>query len=327
MALEKFANLAQSTLNTSINNSTTSVIVNDASSFPSVNFRIAIDREIMLVTGVSSNTFTVTRGAESSTATSHSSGAQVTHVVTAGALNQFRLDNIAQGTYASLPAAGQAGRIYATTDSDYILEDNGSAWKAYGPVKPCGLMKSSDYTWINQGAAVADFSKGSLSLYNNTSGQSHNIVYKAAPSTPYTVTIQLDIWPCLTGQFHGTNMMFIDTSSGKFTNLQIGAVIGSSFVLGWWTEKWTNATTFSAGYSSNQYPQNGGGMGWPRFMQLSDDGSTRYYRYSYDGDVFFTADTRGHTDFITPNAVGISIRVDGSDNAIKAIKVYSWIES
>lgn len=50
-------------------------------------FRIVVDAEIMLVTaGAAGTSWTVTRGAEGSTATGHSSGASVYHYLTAGAL-------------------------------------------------------------------------------------------------------------------------------------------------------------------------------------------------------------------------------------------------
>lgn len=88
--MEQFANAAQSTLNGSITDSATTLVVGSNSTFPaSGNFRILIDSELMIVTGVSSTTFTVTRGAEGSTAASHSSGATVYGILTAGALQNI----------------------------------------------------------------------------------------------------------------------------------------------------------------------------------------------------------------------------------------------
>lgn len=87
---EQFANLAITTLNGGIddNPSTTSVVVTDATGFPgSGNFRIVVDTELMLVTGVSGSTFTVTRAIESTAIASHSSGAPVAQVLTAASLS------------------------------------------------------------------------------------------------------------------------------------------------------------------------------------------------------------------------------------------------
>jgi hypothetical protein len=90
MAVELLANLAASTLSADITStSATTLTVTSATGFPAAatgtsQFRILIGTEIMIVTNVSGTTFTVTRGAESTTAATHSSGDPVTHVVTAG---------------------------------------------------------------------------------------------------------------------------------------------------------------------------------------------------------------------------------------------------
>ena len=86
---ENFANTYQTTLNDAggIDSSVTSLVVTSATGAPSANFRIKIDSELMLVTGVAGTTFTVTRGVESTTAASHADGAAVTHVLTAGGLD------------------------------------------------------------------------------------------------------------------------------------------------------------------------------------------------------------------------------------------------
>ena len=64
MAAEQFANNAQSTLTAAITAGATSLTVQSAAAFPSSpQFRILIDSEILLVTAVSGNTFTVTRAA------------------------------------------------------------------------------------------------------------------------------------------------------------------------------------------------------------------------------------------------------------------------
>lgn len=89
---EVFSNNAQSTLDGAINYLVTSLDVASASSFPANgNFRIKIDDEIMLVTAVATNTFTVNRGAEGTTAASHSNGATISHVLTAAAIEQIRI--------------------------------------------------------------------------------------------------------------------------------------------------------------------------------------------------------------------------------------------
>ncbi len=93
---ERFSNRAQSTLDTTINDAVTSLDVasGEGALFPdSGDFRILIGTEILLCTARSSDTLTVERGAEGTTAAAHSAGVAVTHIVTAGGLEAYRADS------------------------------------------------------------------------------------------------------------------------------------------------------------------------------------------------------------------------------------------
>jgi hypothetical protein len=84
---ELLTNFGRSTMTAGISDSDTSVGVVDGSVFPATgNFRINIGDELMLCTARSSNTLTVTRGIEGTTAVAHSTGKYVTQVATAGAV-------------------------------------------------------------------------------------------------------------------------------------------------------------------------------------------------------------------------------------------------
>ena len=102
---EHLANNAQTTLAASILDSDTTLTVTSSSGFPSPNFRILVDEELMLVTGVSGTTWTVTRGVESTSAVAHDAAVDVTCVLTAGSLAAY----IYQGT---LPATPQSDGAY-----------------------------------------------------------------------------------------------------------------------------------------------------------------------------------------------------------------------
>jgi hypothetical protein len=86
--IETFINgLSQTLLNGSHNNSTTTIAVDDATVFPSNPlYRIRIDSELMLVTGISSNNLTVIRGIEGTTAASHADDAAVDFEITADSM-------------------------------------------------------------------------------------------------------------------------------------------------------------------------------------------------------------------------------------------------
>lgn len=93
-ATEFWSNRAKSTLSAAVTaGATTLTIATPATGqdFPTdVPFRAICGTEILLVTARSGTTFTVTRGAEGTTAAGHASGAIVSHGVTAGALAVLR---------------------------------------------------------------------------------------------------------------------------------------------------------------------------------------------------------------------------------------------
>lgn len=114
---EQFANKAQTTLNGAITNVATSLVVTSAAAFPgSGTFRLIIGFEILIVTAVAGSTFTVTRGAEGTTAAAHSDLVPVTAILTAGAIAQLKTDAAAAAaTDATTKAnAAQAAAIAAS---------------------------------------------------------------------------------------------------------------------------------------------------------------------------------------------------------------------
>jgi len=95
--VENFSNAYSTTLNGSINNSQTTLVVTSTTGAPpSTPFRLRIfaegsnTTEIVTVTGTSSTTYTITRASEAyagvQSASAHASGAIVEHVLTTGAL-------------------------------------------------------------------------------------------------------------------------------------------------------------------------------------------------------------------------------------------------
>jgi hypothetical protein len=110
MATEKFANKPITTLSTGITISALTLSVKDVSAFPlQPQFRIKIEDELMLVTGVAGSVFTVLRGAENTVAAAHGLGATVVHVLTAGALDQLKSDVIGSGAQGNQGWQGNIG--------------------------------------------------------------------------------------------------------------------------------------------------------------------------------------------------------------------------
>lgn len=84
---EQFANNANSVLAVPCVIGDTAIIVQDAASFPNIgNFRLLIDNELLLCTGVTGTVFDVTRGIEGTSEAGHTVGSAVISPLTAGSL-------------------------------------------------------------------------------------------------------------------------------------------------------------------------------------------------------------------------------------------------
>jgi len=84
---EQIQNFGHTTLAEGLDDTETGVDVTDGSVFPaSGNFRVQVENELMLVTARSTNTLTVTRGVEGTTAAAHDSGLPIDARLTAAGL-------------------------------------------------------------------------------------------------------------------------------------------------------------------------------------------------------------------------------------------------
>lgn len=153
MATEQFTNDASSTLDGGIDNIVTSLDVISASLFPTApQFRIKVESEILLVTAVASNTFTVERGIEGTSPASHANGVQVTHILTAGAMSRFKTDT----TFIAPPALSGDVDDYSPTGlatAKYIRLDGGAADRNITGLN--APEDSQEVTFINIGSTNA----------------------------------------------------------------------------------------------------------------------------------------------------------------------------
>jgi hypothetical protein len=162
MAIERFANNARTVLASAAGSGATSITVADASEFPTEpQFRIRIGQELLLVTGVSGTTWTVTRGVESTTPADHSTNAEVTQVLTAAAMNAMVLaafqPRMAGGrltTESGVPLStsdriNQGTLYYTPYEHDLIALYNGVNWDMYKFAEPSlalsGLTSDANY--------------------------------------------------------------------------------------------------------------------------------------------------------------------------------------
>ncbi len=136
MATEQFSNNGLSSLNGAITSGASTLIVNAATSFPTIpQFRLLIDSELMLVTAVSGTTFTITRAIEGTVAAAHANGVAVYQSLTAGAiaglgpgtryngvvpLYAWNCDDGGVGTTVTERVSAKNGTLGGSTSVDYL---------------------------------------------------------------------------------------------------------------------------------------------------------------------------------------------------------------
>lgn len=324
--MEILANNPTTTLNGSINDSTTSVVVTSGASFPaSGTFRILIGTEIMKVTSVSGTTFTVQRGSEGTTAASHTNGDTITGVVTKEALENFRSDFIIYGNYSSLPAAGVAGRIYRATDFPIELRDTGAAWVGFRS----GHMEfttptTSGFSWVNQGSATVDTTNWGLYFScvtnGNTSDYRH---YVKSYTAPFKITVALQTG-FQTSNSGGVGLVFRNSSSGKFATLLYWAGGGDTSIEQLGSENYNSPTSFnSANFFNSANPRIDQSLVW---LRIEDDNTNMKFSWSKNGFDWMSAKNNyaRTTNSLSPNQIGFTI--NPYDQAV-AMRVYSYKEN
>lgn len=325
MALELFANNAIDELASSIIDSDLTLDVVSASLFPATgNFRIRIEDELMLVTGVSSNTFTVTRGIEGTTAVGHSGGEAVSLVLTKGALDTRRSDDVGFDVIANRPSAGRSGALYIPSTGPLIQRDNGASWDSFGPffkfTQPPAIGSFTGINTSGGGTATASDNGGSISVKKTAQGGINwTGWFKSAPSTPYTITAAMKCWAGRASFLPAFGLGFRQASDGA--KLHAISVVHNSNVVGTEVRNYTSATTVGTAklaiFNSRDMD-----LWW---MRIEDDGTNRKYYISVDGFTWFQLTSHSRTTDITPDQVGFF--VDNQTATYDMLLVlYSWKE-
>lgn len=261
---ERIVNNAATTLNGGITSGATSITVTDGSVFPTEgDFRIIIDNELLLVTARSTNTLTVTRGIEGTAGASHSNGADVTAVLTAGGIDQL-VDDVTAGYSDRYPCR--------------FLDENGNT------------LTVSDFTWVNQGTATAaDDPYGGITMtLPNAVGIQNRLLVRSAPTAPWTLTGLVRFGPGYANRASRMGICARESSSGKILApvCEVNDLV-SCF-------KFTSATSFSSRLGSDR--DNEIDFAW---FQLEDNNTNIIARFSFDGINWFEQGSEARGNFPT----------------------------
>lgn len=331
MATEQYTTLGQSTLNGAINNSTTTVVLTSAASFPAAgNFRIRVENEIMKVTGVSSNTLTVVRAQEGTSAASHADTTAVTEVLTASAIDAIRADICQAGALSSLPANEKAGILYIPTGNydRAVARDTGAAWQRVAAAK-YNFQPLSGLAWVTQGTASADDNGNMLTLSSpaeDFSGSAKvRILKKSLTLVGGACTFTVQYYPT---QFQATytrsGIIMRESSTGKF---YWHLLYGANAVNDWAVEYWTDEGTFSSRPVETNNAMMTAMHSFGLWRRIVYDGTNIKSYISGDGKVWYLTHSVAKTTPFTsaPNEIGIAILAANATYPV-AMSVQQWIE-
>lgn len=198
---EQIYNGVETTLKNGITSATTVIQVTDPNGFPTVpTFRLRIEDELLQVTAVEGNNFTVMRGIEGTTAADHDIGSTISGVLTAGALYALKRE----------PA-----------DSSYPLLSKASNQSITVSFDLSGLESSSTYTFPTSGTTLCSKEQ----LDEHIAGVGNQVHGLGTISTQNSNMVNVT-----GGNINGTVIGNTEPTTGIFTGCYSNAVYtGSTF--------------------------------------------------------------------------------------------------
>lgn len=295
--MEQLCNDPSTTLSLAIDGVTTTAVVTSATGYPtSGNFRIRIDDELLLVTGVSGTTWTVTRGIEGTTATAHSANAPVNAYLTAGGSAQYVSDTITAYVNRGWPASVLTAPI------------------------------PGSFSWLNQGSSTVQTTAGigiQSPLFNGVNIRAQTIPLTSGSN--YTVTMAFTFMNAAVTDNGQYGIFLYNSTSGKLLSFHRQFFSGSPV---WAINTWNstssfNATTNNIGSNYNLATQ---GVLWAR---IGENGTNRVYSLSADGVLFSQVYSEAAGTWITPThaGIGMSPSSTGSTSLTASITLLSYTQT
>lgn len=293
--MEQLANNPTSTLSGGISSGATSLSVASATPFPTTgNFVIKIDGELLVVTNVSGTTFTVTRGQDGTSATSHSSGATVTQVVSKKVLENLYAELYQVGTVASRPTTVRGGTVYYGTDLDVEWYYNGSAWDLVWPnyVPNANKVNISGWTALNLGSDTWTDYNGVYSVMQAaaTGIRGH---YHTIPSAPFNAYAVMG----LNGVVDGNNRAGILLYDSGTTKCKMLTILQDQYSVVQTANTPSSAISSGSGFFISFMKT--------IYVRFQDDNTNWLYHYSVDGTNWINFFKETRNTFLTPTHIGL----------------------
>jgi len=228
--------------------------------------------------------------------------------------------SILTGTFAALPATPSGSTVYYFSDSPYThAVYEGGAWKYFVGGFRCIPPVDSDFAWANQGTATVAGTWGGVYLdVPPVSGQNIRVRKKAAPATPYTISVAF-VANLPAVNFSTVHLGFRKSDDGQIKHLRYG------WFNAWHMDRATGTPTSDAGAGATIDPWD---LYRPVHLRISDDGTNIVYSWSHDGRVWFTVVSEARAFAFTPNEIfwGVDNRYAAGSHTVGAYLIH-WQQS
>lgn len=286
---EQLLNFVESLLDGAINNSQTTLDVTpgDGALFgASGNLTLVVEDEIVVMTSIATDTLTIARAQEGTTAVSHASGTKVSANWTKGTAENIMADYNRIDSIANRPSPGRKGQRFKPDDAPFEYVHDGTNWRTQmgQVIAPFGPIDTGSGTLVNfSGATATDQGDTALITIPNNGGNFRFVKWPLATPGTYTVEVTMDVRG---GCARATVYSFLgleDSATGKFFTL--GLLETDTNQQLWF--QYNNSPTSAGGVIYNPYMSAAG----PLVLRLSEASSMLTVSYSPDGINFYTLGT------------------------------------
>ncbi len=294
-------------------------------------------RRVFKVTARSTDTLTVTPAQDGTADGNLDSGAELKWTMDVSAWEQVLSERNRVITVSAFDALASTeyrnGDRIVLEDGVYEVVRSGGAWKYLYRGQKAFRPPSADWSWDNQASSTVDHTNGYPYLSTpKSSSVSLSAYYRTAPAAPYTIKALLK--HDLSGAPPGTSGAGVNSGYGLAFRDSAGKLIDLRFSfasdgLSLSTNKWTNATTYSAGYTSYASAVGNAGSPWDlvlrqeHWLAISNDDTDLKFYWSIDGRHWKLFDSHAKNNFFAtaPNAYGLIAYANGNAVELAAVSL------
>lgn len=218
----------------------------------------------------------------------------------ANAVNGLNL----QGLFGSRPTASFPGRLYLAIDNGMTYRDNGTGWDLVTAADPWPGTPGDSSLWtaVNLGTATFTHDRDTILVTAPTNGSTNSVrlyVKPLSPTSNYTITARIDTVTAPSADFWEMGLVLRNSSSGALV----------THVLRWGSGAKINVVKYNSATSANSNyvtPITLANNIYPSYLRIRDNGTNRFFDYSFNGFDWINATSHARTDFITPDQYGIA---------------------